>query len=138
MADVTIRPCTRDEIDAVLELWGAARSPHATTPDDAEAVALALDEGALLVAERDGRIVGTLVAGWDGWRGSMARLAVVPEARRRGIARELIAAGEERLRAKGARRVNALVDASDDGVRALWRAAGYADDAATARFVRNL
>ena len=136
--EATIRAGRADDIAAVLELWAGARSPHAATPDDAEAVGRALDAGALLVAERDGRIVGTLLAGWDGWRGTMARLAVAPDARRQGIAHRLVAAGEQRLRACGARRINALVDASDDGVREMWRKAGYADDPATARFVRNI
>jgi ribosomal protein S18 acetylase RimI-like enzyme len=138
MGDVAIRSCRRDEVGAVLELWAAARSPHAATPDDREAVARLLDHDALLVAERDGRVVGTVIAGWDGWRGSMARLAVAPDARRQGVARRLVAEGERRLRRKGARRVNALVDASDEGAGALWRAVGYAGDPATARFVRNL
>jgi ribosomal protein S18 acetylase RimI-like enzyme len=138
MDDVTIRCGRREDVGAVLELWTTARSPLATTRDDAAAVALVLEEDALLVAERDGRIVGTLIAGWDGWRGSMARLAVAPDARRQGIARALVAAGERRLRARGARRVYAVVDASDDGVRALWRRAGYADDATTTRFVRDV
>ncbi|HTN24166.1 MAG TPA: GNAT family N-acetyltransferase [Solirubrobacteraceae bacterium] len=136
--EAVIRPARRDDIAAVLELWAAARSPHATTPDDNEAVGLAVAAGALLVAERDGRIVGTLLAGWDGWRGSMARLAVAPDTRRQGIAHRLVAAGERRLRDCGARRINALVDASDDGVREMWRKAGYADDPATTRFVRNI
>jgi hypothetical protein len=35
-------------------------------------------DGALLVAEADGRVVGAIVAGWDGWRGNMYRLAVLP------------------------------------------------------------
>jgi ribosomal protein S18 acetylase RimI-like enzyme len=137
--EVTIRAGRGDDVGAVLALWGTARSPHASTPDDAEAVGRALDAGALLVAETaGGRIVGTLLAGWDGWRGSMARLAVAPDARRQGIGHRLVAAGEQRLRDCGARRINALVDASDEGVREMWRKAGYADDAATARFVRNI
>jgi ribosomal protein S18 acetylase RimI-like enzyme len=138
MDDVTIRSGRREDVGSVLDLWDAARSQVATTRDDAAAVARVLDEDALLVAERDGRIVGTLIAGWDGWRGSMARLAVARDARRQGIARALVAAGERRLRARGARRVNALVDASDDGVREMWRRAGYTDDADVARFVRDL
>ncbi len=136
--EVEIRLCRSADVGAVLALWSTARSPHATTPDDAEAVGRAIGESALLVAARDGRIVGTLIAGWDGWRGSMARLVVAPAERERGIARSLVAEGERRLRARGAVRINALVDASDDGVRAMWVALGYADDsAATARFVRN-
>jgi ribosomal protein S18 acetylase RimI-like enzyme len=138
MDDVTIRCGRPADIGAVLALWAGARSPHASTPDDAAAVALVLEQDALVVAARGDRIVGTLIAGWDGWRGSMARLAVAPDMRRRGLATRLVAEGERRLRERGARRVNALVDASDEGVRAMWESLGYGADGATARFVRDL
>jgi GNAT superfamily N-acetyltransferase len=44
----------------------------------------------LLVATAHGRIVGSVIGGWDGWRGNIYRLAVVPEYRRLGIARRLV------------------------------------------------
>ena len=93
---------------------------------------------ALLVAVADGEIVGALIAAWDGWRGNMYRLVVRAGERRNGIARTLVAAGEEGLRAKGARRVTALVARDDAVACALWQAIGYADDREIGRFVRNL
>jgi len=86
-----VRPARDDDIPAVLELWGEARSAAAVTPDSVPAVERLLDHSpdGLLVAESDGRVVGALVAAWDGWRGNMYRLAVLPEYRRRGIARRL-------------------------------------------------
>jgi len=123
----------------VLALWARARSAEASIPDDRAAVARAIDDDALLVAELDGgEIAGTLIAAWDGWRGNMYRLAVGREHRRRGLARALVVAGEERLREVGARRITALVPREDAVAVALWRAAGYADDAAIARYVKNL
>ena len=53
---------------------------------------------ALLVAIRQGSIVGSIIGGWDGWRGNIYRLAVAPEARRAGLARRLVDAGERMLR----------------------------------------
>jgi ribosomal protein S18 acetylase RimI-like enzyme len=92
----------------------------------------------LLVAVREGKLVGALIAAWDGWRGNMYRLAVLPRHRRAGIARGLVEAGEERLRALGARRVTVLVGREDAPARALWLALGYEDDVRIGRFVRNL
>jgi ribosomal protein S18 acetylase RimI-like enzyme len=134
---MTIRPATRADVAAVLALWASARSAAASTPDDDAAVARAIDAGALLVAEAGGELAGTLIAAWDGWRGNMYRLAVASGRRRRGIARELVAAGEELLRERGARRITALVG-RDPVARALWQAAGYADDPDIARYVKNL
>jgi ribosomal protein S18 acetylase RimI-like enzyme len=125
----------------VLALWAEARSPISQTPDTPEAVRalLAHPGAALLVAPlEDGALAGTLVAGWDGWRGNMYRLAVRSDLRRRGIARRLVEAGEAHLRAQGCRRVTALVGSEEDAAAGLWRAAGYARDDHVDRFVRNL
>jgi ribosomal protein S18 acetylase RimI-like enzyme len=137
---VAIRAARHEDIPAVLTVWEQARSTAASIPDDAAGVALLIehDPVALLVAEHDGQVVGTLIAGWDGWRGDMYRLAVLPEHRRRGIALALVEAGHERLRARGARRVTALIGSDDEQATALWRAAGYALDEERARYVLDL
>ncbi|MBI5106137.1 MAG: GNAT family N-acetyltransferase [Solirubrobacterales bacterium] len=135
---VPVRLARPADVPGVLALWNAARSPVAVTEDRAEDAERLIDLGALLVAEEDGRIAGALVAAWDGWRGNMYRLAVLPEARRRGIARALVDAGHEALRAKGARRVSALVADEEAEATALWAAVGYARDGQLARWVRNL
>jgi ribosomal protein S18 acetylase RimI-like enzyme len=85
-----------------------------------------------------GRVVGTLIAAWDGWRGNMYRLAVAADERRQGIALALVRAAERRLYGCGARRVTALVGGEDDEATALWRAAGFEHDHLVARFVKNL
>jgi hypothetical protein len=62
-----------DDVAAVLALWELARSAHAVTPDRAEDLVRPVAEqpGSLLVAEAQEQLVGTVVAGWDGWRGNM-------------------------------------------------------------------
>jgi ribosomal protein S18 acetylase RimI-like enzyme len=135
---VEIRPARLDEVEAVRELWGGSRSAHAVTEDTPERVARAAEAGAVLVALADGAVVGALVAGFDGWRGNMYRLAVADAWRRRGIARRLVEAGHERLRAVGAPRVTALVAFDDSAARSFWEAAGYAADPVMGRMVRDL
>jgi ribosomal protein S18 acetylase RimI-like enzyme len=134
-----IRSATPADISAVLAVWEAARSAAATTPDTEAALRRLLnrDHGAVVVAEQDGRLIGTLIAAWDGWRGNMYRLAVLPEHRRRGIGKRLVEAGHARLGELGARRITALVSTDERGAAALWRAAGYEYDVKIARFVRN-
>ncbi len=138
--EVTIRVARAHDVPGVLALWNVARSPAASTPDDSAGVTRLIEYGgdALLVAQHSDRIVGALVAAWDGWRGNMYRLAVLPEYRRRGIARRLVDAGHERLRSKGAARVTALVAHDEEDATALWSALGYARDDNVVRFVRNL
>jgi len=68
----------------------------------------------------------------------MYRLAVRRSHRRQGIALTLVRAGEERLRAKGASRITALVAYDDAIAGAVWAAAGYGQDQEIGRRVRNL
>jgi ribosomal protein S18 acetylase RimI-like enzyme len=138
VTDVHVRPARRTDVPAVLDLWATAGSPHAMTPNEPGAVERVVDEGSLLVAERDGAVVGALIAAWDGWRGNMYRLAVLSEHRREAIGRALVESGERSLRARGAPRVTALVAREDRAARALWLAVGYEDDVGMGRFVRNL
>lgn len=138
--EITIRPVHRTELAAVLELWGMSRSPRARTPDTASALGRLArhDPDALLVAELDGRIVGALVAAWDGWRGNLYRLAVAPAARRRGIALRLVREGEHRLRTRGAQRIGAIVSHEDTDATGFWSMAGYERDADVDRYVRSV
>jgi ribosomal protein S18 acetylase RimI-like enzyme len=135
---MTVRLARPEGTDGVLAVWGEARSSAAVTPDTAEAVAQAIDRGTLLVAEADGRVVGALIAGWDGWRANMYRLAVLASHRRRGIGRALVEAAHDRLRQLGAPRVTALVDHDEETAIELWQATGYAHDPEMRRYVRDL
>jgi ribosomal protein S18 acetylase RimI-like enzyme len=137
---ITVRIATHNDLDAVLKLWESARSEHAVSADRPEAVGrlLETDAESLLVAESDGSVVGVMIAAWDGWRGNMYRLAIDPRHRRRGIGRRLVDAGEKSLRARGARRVTALVAFDDDRAGGFWDAVGYPPDQEIGRRVRNI
>lgn len=125
---------------AVLDLWAQVRSEHASTSDRLDDVErlVADSPAALLVAERDGEVVGALIAAWDGWRGNMYRLAVRDSHRREGIGLALTRAGEDYLRSCGVRRVTALVAFDDEDAGGFWGSAGYPQDQAIGRRVRNL
>jgi ribosomal protein S18 acetylase RimI-like enzyme len=137
---LTVRRCREDDVPAVLGLWASARSSHASTPDVREDVER-LVEGSpavLLVAESGGQVVGAVIAGWDGWRGNIYRLAVDDEHRRQGIGLRLARAAEKYFHNCGVRRVTALVAYDDETASAFWDAAGYPQDGDIGRRVRNI
>jgi ribosomal protein S18 acetylase RimI-like enzyme len=134
-----LRSGTVIDIDAVLALWNRAETgPSSTESADDVRWLLQRDPEALLLAEAEGEVVGSLVVGWDGWRGTFYRLAVDPAHRRRGLATEMLRAGEERLRSLGARRLNAIVESEEADAMAFWAAAGYELQTARSRFVKNI
>jgi ribosomal protein S18 acetylase RimI-like enzyme len=120
---IDIRPCHLEECAAVLAMWaraGAIPSPTDTLEEVSRLVREHADS--LLVAIRHGSIVGSIIGGWDGWRGNVYRLAVVPEARRAGLARRLVDAAERMLVSKGARRISALVERHEAHAVGFWDA----------------
>jgi len=135
-----VRRCRQADVSAVLELWEQDRSEHASTADRIEDVERLVSDSpaALLVAEQGGKILGALIAAWDGWRGNMYRLAVSDRHRREGIGLALVRAGEEYLRQCGVPRVTALVAFDDEPAAGFWDAAGYPMDPEIGRRVRNL
>jgi ribosomal protein S18 acetylase RimI-like enzyme len=139
VSNIKVRFASIDEVSALLAFW--ARSAEGTSiTDDEDGVTRLLirDPEALLVAERDGAIAGTVIAGYDGWRCHLYRLAVDPDLRRQGIAAALLAAAHERFVALGGRRADAMVlDRNELGQHA-WRAAGYHADEQWSRWVRPL
>lgn len=82
-----------------------------------------------LVAERENRVVGTVLGGYDGVRGWIYHLAVDPELRRRGIGRALMREVERRLARVGCPKLNLQVRAGNDGVVRFYERLGYAVEA---------
>jgi len=135
---VVIRAGRHADLAQTLELWRESRGPGKTP--DAPALSDLVDHnpGGLLVAEVEDRVVGSLIAAWDGWRGNMYRLTLHPAWRRQGIARRLIAAGEAHLRTLGAKRITALVSRADERATQTWLSTEYEDEIATARFAKTI
>lgn len=136
----TYRTATADDAAAVLEFWSRAAEDSHRPADSTAAVdrLIERDPEALIIAEASGRIVGTIVAGWDGWRCHLYRLAVDPDHRRQGIGSELIARAEARFVAAGARRVDAMVLDENTLAHGAWAAAGYQRQAEWARWVKPI
>ena len=137
---IEIRSCRIEECSQVLALWeraGAIPSPTDTLEEVTQLVREHVDH--LLVAIRQGAVVGSVIGGWDGWRGNIYRLAVAPEARRSGLVRRLVQEVERVLRAKGARRISALVERHEAHAVGFWDAladGGWRRDERMTRYIK--
>lgn len=139
MSPPVIRPGTPEDAASILELWRLAGSfPTRTDNEESIRALISHDPGAVLVAEENSELTGTLVAAFDGWRGTLFRLAVLPVHRRRGVGRALVAEGERHLHERGAVHVNLYAIRAETTALDFWNAVGYKSDERVARFVKNL
>jgi len=78
-----------------------------------------------LVAIEGPLVVGSVMAGYDGHRGWISRIAVLRSHWRKGIGQALITEAEKRLEMLGCIKINLQVVASDSSVVGFYRRLGY-------------
>jgi ribosomal protein S18 acetylase RimI-like enzyme len=83
------------------------------------------DPDLFLIAETDGKMVGTVVGGFDGRRGMIYHLAVPEQNRRQGIGELLMDELERRLKAKGCIRCYLLVTVENERAMQFYGKRGW-------------
>jgi ribosomal protein S18 acetylase RimI-like enzyme len=129
MASVLVRAFKEEDEARVIELWtfGGLVRPWNDPKKDIERK-LTVQRELFLVAELEGVIVGTVMAGYDGHRGWVNYLAVDIGQRRRGIGSALMRDAERRLKMLGCPKLNLQVRLENTAVQAFYAALGYAVD----------
>ncbi|MFJ6484147.1 MULTISPECIES: GNAT family N-acetyltransferase [unclassified Streptomyces] len=139
MTDLHIGSASAADLGAVLAFWKTAAEGTSISDDLAGVERLHdRDPEALLLAHREGELVGTVIAGFDGWRCHLYRLAVHPGYRRQGIGAALLAAAEERFVALGGRRGDAMVLDRNERAHRMWAAVGYGPQEQWTRWAKPL
>jgi GNAT superfamily N-acetyltransferase len=122
---VAIREYRTGDGGPLRTLWEAAGLRSVGDDDRSLRTFAQRNPGTFLVAARGGEIVGSALGGWDGRRGWIYHVATAPAERRTGLATKLVRQIEERLRALGCRKINAMVVDGNDGGAAFWESLGY-------------
>lgn len=124
-----IRAIRPNDTQAVVDLWETAGLTRPwNDPHQEIDLKLAVDDGLFLVAEEQGRIVGTAMGGYDGHRGWIYSVAVQPDERGRGIGAGLVTELETRLAGKGCLKVNLQVRTENTAVIDFYQRLGYGHD----------
>ena len=123
----TITSYEDSHFDGVARLWEAVfpGDPPWNRAEQAIPEKLAVQPELFLVAEQDGDVIGTAMAGYDGHRGWLYSVAVRPDLQRNGIGSALVAEAEKRLATLGCRKVNLQIRAGNDAVAAFYRRHDY-------------
>jgi ribosomal protein S18 acetylase RimI-like enzyme len=128
MSEWRIEPYRTDHFADVRALWREAfpDDPPWNAAEVAIPAKLAVQPELFLVALDGGQAAGSIMAGYDGHRGWLYAVAVRNSHRGRGIGTALVRAAEERLRARGCRKINLQVRSSNRVVIEFYQRLGYA------------
>lgn len=124
-----IRPYSEPDEHAVVALWRACdltrpwNDPHRDISRK-----LRVQREGFLVGEIDGRLVASVMVGYDGHRGWINYLAVHPDFQRRGYATRLMTAAQNLLLRAGCPKINLQVRTSNLQAFAFYRSLGFEQD----------
>jgi ribosomal protein S18 acetylase RimI-like enzyme len=123
---LTVRRFAIEDTDAVLAVWEATgllrANPNPRTDIQKK---LRHSPDSFFVGLYGGVIAATVMAGYDGHRGWVYRLAVLPDCQRRGIGTAMVEHAESWLRDQGCPRMKLQVDPDRAGVVEFYRKLGF-------------
>ena len=126
---IEIRAYRESDQDDVVNLW---RECELVKPwnDPIKDIRRKLDvqRDLFLVGLLDGKLVATVIAGYEGHRGWINYLAVSKECREMGFGRLMMDEAEERLRAIGCPKINLQIRSSNIDVIKFYASLGYSED----------
>ena len=129
MAELLIRPFEAADREAVVALW-AAVFPDEPAWNESNGLIdrkLTVQRELFFVAMLDQELVGTVLAGFDGVRGWVHKVATHPDRRGHGIGRGLMSAAEQGLRELGCDKLNLQVRPGNDAV-AFYQRIGFCEE----------
>lgn len=127
--DFEIRPFASQDEAGLISLWGECGLvvPWNDPRRDIRRK-LRVHPDLFLVGLLAGKVVASVMAGYEGHRGWINYLAVSPAYRRAGLGRRMMEEVEVRLRAMGCPKINLQVRTSNVGVIEFYRKIGFAQD----------
>ncbi len=125
--ELVVRPMESRDLPGVLQLW---ERTEGISHDASEGVGalerfLRRNPGLSAVARHGGEVVGAVLCGHDGRRAYLARMAVAPDHRRRGLGRQMVQLCLEALRHEGIDRCNLLIYDDNQAARDFWARLGW-------------
>ncbi|MBT3610114.1 MAG: GNAT family acetyltransferase [Gammaproteobacteria bacterium] len=124
-----IRPYQASDLAQVLALWRACNlTIAANDPRKDIERKLAVSPEMFLLGEFEGKVVASVMTGYEGHRGWINYLAVAPSHRRKSYGRLMMAAAEQLLDELGCPKINLQVRSANASVVAFYASLGYVID----------
>lgn len=127
--DIVIRPFRCEDQEEVIRLWeDCGLIVPQNDPKNDIRRKCAFQPGLFLVGRGEGGIVATVMAGYEGHRGWINYLAVIPQCRHRGVGRRMMQEAEKKLRVMGCPKINLQVRSANTGVIEFYKKIGFGRD----------
>jgi GNAT superfamily N-acetyltransferase len=124
-----VRSFQANDEEAVIELWHQCDLVRpVNNPRDDIRMKLKVNPEMFLVGILDGKIVASVMAGYEGHRGWINYLAVHPDHQRKGFGRVIVAEAERLLEKVGCPKINLQVRTSNKAVIEFYKKLGYSID----------
>ena len=123
-----IRCMRPEDYPGVYRLWNRIKGFAIRSIDDSEENILRFLErnpDMSYIAEEDGQIVGAVLCGHDGRRGSLYHVCVAEQYRMRGIGKAMVVFCMEALKAEEINKVSLIAFTRNDIGNAFWKEIGW-------------
>lgn len=125
-----VRIMTIEDYEGVYALWKKIKGFGIRSIDDSkEGVARFLKRNPTtsVVAEKDGRIVGSILCGHDGRRGCLYHVCVDEDYRRHGIGKRMAVFAMKALKEEKINKVSLIAFTENDIGNAFWNTIGWTE-----------
>ena len=134
-----IRFAEPEDLSQVVRLWQSVGLVSSLRSDEETIETLKQEPTLLLlVAECEGRVVGTVLGGTDRWWGWLYRLAVAPGYQKRGIGEALVREAVSQLKYRGVKYVNTIVNRKNTAALRVFEKAEWLLDEEHIRLTKRI
>lgn len=124
MEKIVLRAMTIEDYEAVFEMWKSISGFGIRSIDDSrEGIGrfLTRNPGLSVVAEQDGKIVGSILCGHDGRRGCLYHVCVQKEYRMLGVGQRMVDFCKAALKQEGINRINLIAFTNNEIGNKFWQ-----------------
>ncbi len=128
--NIVIREMTMEDYDEVYALWTGIQGFGIRSVDDSrEGVErfIKRNPGTSVVAEHNGRIIGSVMCGHDGRRACFYHVCVEKSCRNHGVGYQMVRYALQALRAEGISKVTLIAFKRNEIGNAFWRSLGWTE-----------
>ena len=124
--EINYRLFTKEDSEAVIDLWRRCKLIVPWNDPEKDILRkLSVDDDLFILAEEKGWVIASAMGGYDGHRGYIYYLAVLPEFRKKGVGSEILKKIETKLLNKGCPKINLFVRDTNLRVQAFYKKNKY-------------